>query len=932
MTRAARRPRQSRRKGPSGPATFAQTVRAYVRPAGEALLATPRRYLGEFPKGCANLPLQDDDAVFELVCEDLSEYEPGASLSAADANAVAGWVAALSQIVRPANRSISPTELAGGDAISVRAGQPVAAQSPLWLVADQPVLSMCLPGAEGLAATSHLPIGNGLSAVRREPGPIRVLDSVQFIREFGTASLMDVAGHVSAALASWDRHQRDVETARRETAAARDRDAFGAAQKQIAVVTADTPFQFTVGTGEDSLLASLKIIAAHDRFTIIEPANYEQLPTLQQKLRHIATESNFRFREVEVQGAWWLEEGLPILLQHNDGESTAAAIWHNGVYCIVDPQSGSFRPLDDVSASQYFGFGFMLYPSLTGQLSGRDFGWLALTSVGSDVRTLLVSGLLAVMAGLIVPIATGVIVSTAIPDGRPNLVTQMAIMIGIGAISTTAFTVVRSLASIRASGLIDIRLQPALWDRALRLPSSFFREYTTGDLTMRVLTVTAMRRIIAGPVLNGLLSGAFAGISFILMLVYDVELALYGFGFAVLSGVFFIALARRQLGFQRRILNAQGVVTSRVLDMLSGISKLRVAGAEERAFARWADSFAIQERANWSSGRVRAIQSTAGVILPSVGVLGMLLVAGYRTQTIDLASFAAFNAAFGQFIASISAFSLALGATVEAMPLLDRVKPILETEPEVVETRTDPGKLHGQVSLRDLTFRYTPDGADVLDGVDLTIEPGEFVAVVGPSGSGKSTLLRLLLGFETPNSGAVFYDNKDLAQLDLRLVRRQIGTVMQNASLIPGSLYDNIAGAAALSERQVMEAAEMAGLANDIRKLPMGLETFVMEEAGTLSGGQRQRTMIARALVRKPNILFFDEATSALDNKTQAIISDSLNSLKVTRLVIAHRLSTIREADKIAVVSQGRIVELGNYDALMKKKGEFYHLAKRQLL
>ena len=931
MTDKSSRPARCRGKSVAL-GTYTQTVRAYVRPAGQPLLATPRRYLGEFRKGSACIPLQDNESVFEFVCEDLSTYDFDAKSPAADAQALNSWIEDLSHIVRLVDRSDSTREMSSNDAVNVKAWQSMSALSPMWLVADQPVLKLVLPGAGDIAGMSFLPIVDRLCVARAETGSVRTVDSDEFVKEFGASSVMAIAEHIAAAFSAWDGEQRNVETARRENAAARDHEAFEAARKQISVVTADAPFHVGAGAAADSLLTSLNIIAARDRFTIVEPANYQQIPTLQQRLRRTATESNFRFREVEIQGRWWLEEGLPILLRHADGESTAAAIWHDGSYCIVDPETGAYRKLDEELASPFAGYGFMLYPCLSGQLSGREFGWLALKSVGPDVRTLLVSGLLAVLAGLIVPIATGVIVSTAIPDGRPNLVTQMAIMIGIGAISTTAFTVVRSLASIRASGLIDIRLQPALWDRALRLPSSFFRDYATGDLAMRVLTVTAMRRIIAGPVLNGLLSGAFASVSFILMLVYDVQLALYGFGFAVLSGLFFIGMARQQLGFQRLILNAQGVVTSRVLDMLSGISKLRVAGAEERAFARWADSFSTQERVKWASGRIRAMQSTAAVILPSVGVLGMLLVAGYRTQTIDLASFAAFNAAFGQFIASVAAFSLALGATVEAMPLLDRVKPILETEPEVVETRVDPGKLRGQVSIRDLTFRYTPDGADILDGVDFTIEPGEFVAVVGPSGSGKSTLLRLLLGFEAPLSGAVFYDNKDLAQLDLRLVRRQIGTVMQNASLIPGNLYDNIAGAAALSEEEVMEAAEMSGLADDIRKLPMGLDTFVTEEAGTLSGGQRQRTMIARALVRKPNILFFDEATSALDNRTQAIIADSLNKLKVTRLVIAHRLSTIRDADKIVVISQGKMVEVGNYATLMKKKGEFYRLAKRQLL
>ena len=221
----------------------------------------------------------------------------------------------------------------------------------------------------------------------------------------------------------------------------------------------------------------------------------------------------------------------------------------------------------------------------------------------------------------------------------------------------------------------------------------------------------------------------------------------------------------------------------------------------------------------------------------------------------------------------------------------------------------------------------------VIDGLDLKIRAGEYVAIVGTTGCGKSTLLRLLLGFETPEKGAVYYDGKDLAKLDLRSLRRHIGTVTQNGTLFQGDIYSNIViSAPQLSLDEAWEAAEIAGIADDIRAMPMGMQTVISEGQGGISGGQKQRLMIARAVAPRPKILLFDEATSALDNKTQKKVSDALDALKCTRIVIAHRLSTIRNCDRILVLSGGKIRESGTYDELIAQKGFFAELVERQRL
>jgi ABC-type bacteriocin/lantibiotic exporter with double-glycine peptidase domain len=372
-----------------------------------------------------------------------------------------------------------------------------------------------------------------------------------------------------------------------------------------------------------------------------------------------------------------------------------------------------------------------------------------------------------------------------------------------------------------------------------------------------------------------------------------------------------------------------------LMQLLSAVGKIRTAGAERRAFAQWSGLFAKQVRASVQASRVDNLLGVFGGVYPLFTMMAIFAMVGgsLSADRMNTGDFLAFNAAFSVFLgATLQLGSIGVSA-LEALPAWERAKPILAAVPESHAMKSDPGRLRGAIEFQRVSFRYTEDGPMILKEVNFTVKPGECIAIVGPSGSGKSTLLRLLLGFEVPTTGAVYFDGHDLERVDLYALRRQLGVVLQDGAIMSGDIYSNIAGANRVELDDAWEAARKAALDEEIRAMPMGMHTVMPEGGGTLSGGQRQRLMIARALVRNPRILLLDEATSALDNQSQARVTSSVAQLKATRIIIAHRLTTIRHVDRILVVKDGVLVEQGSFDALMAiEDGVFAALARRQML
>ncbi|NEP00111.1 MAG: NHLP bacteriocin export ABC transporter permease/ATPase subunit [Symploca sp. SIO2E9] len=693
------------------------------------------------------------------------------------------------------------------------------------------------------------------------------------------------------------------------------------------------------------LLIAAGAVARASKITIKPPASDSQPQQLKEPLEEIARASQFRTRRVLLADQWWLHECGPLLAYSREEGCPVALLPNkhkgNKKYILFDPVERTRTLVNRAVAETLEPEAYMFYRPLPLVVRNvLEIFYFGVRGYERDVVLVVVIGVIATLLGMITPQATGMLIDQAIPDSDRLLLWQMGLALFAAAFGQSIFQLSQGIIVLRVENAADSNLQLAVWDRLLKLTPAFFRQYTSGDLVNRLLAVGAIRSQLSGATQRTLLSGVFALLNLGLMFAYSVHLALVGIGITLLTTIVTFTSGILLVRKERQQEELEGEIYGLTIQLINGVAKLRVAAAEERAFAAWAKKYSqrtqlsasIQQINDGVSNFNEALPLVSSVLLFWFAILFMQLsqVQG-NPSGLTAGTFLAFNVAFGTFIGGITDLSNTLTDILGIVPLWERAKSILQAKLESEPNQADPGNLTGQVLLDHVTFRYREDGPLILDDVSIQAKPGEFVAIVGPSGSGKSTVFRLLLGFEIPSSGTVYYDGQDLAGLDVTGVRRQLGVVLQNGRLQQSSIFDNISGSALVTLNQAWEAARRAGLSGDIEQMPMGMHTIVSEGGSNLSGGQRQRLLIARSLVNKPKIILMDEATSALDNRTQAIVTESLERLNATRIVIAHRLSTIRNADRIYVVEAGRVVQVGSFGELIKQEGLFARLIARQL-
>jgi ATP-binding cassette subfamily C protein len=700
-----------------------------------------------------------------------------------------------------------------------------------------------------------------------------------------------------------------------------------------ALLGAERSHRPAAGADDDHVLAALQLVAARRDLELAAPVARAR-GSFADRVGAIARASGIRTAEVTLSGRWWREDCGPLLGRMRDDERPVALLpARRGRYEIVDPAGGEALAVDAAVAATLAPTAVTLYrPLPTGRVSGRDVAAFLLRPLRGDLVRLCAWALVAAALSLVTPLATAAIFKRIVPGlERGNLVWVTALLV-VFAFASVALAISQQIALLRAEGRGSTDLQAALWDRLLDLPTGFFRRFSPGELTVRVMGIDQIRQAATAAVSTAVLAVPIGVANLLIAFVFAPRLALFGLVAiaAVLAAM--AARVRYQLGRERRVQRASQELFQSGLEIVEAIGKLRVADAQRRAFARWAGRLGTLKVA--FVDKQRGYVRTTAFLSATTALATLLIFAGAATLgpgAISGPTFLAFNAAFLQALAAVTGLSSVATFVAAAVPLYDQARPILEAERETSVTHGDVIELRGQVEISHVSLRYAEDAPLVLRDVSLRVAPGELVAVVGPSGSGKSSLMRVLLGFETPELGTVRFDGHDLESLDVRAVRRQMGVVLQSSRLLPGDVLTNIAGGRELSLDDAWHAARLAGMEDDIRRMPMGMQTVVSEGGSTFSGGQRQRLLIARAVAGHPRVLFFDEATSALDNRVQAEVADAIAGLRATRIVIAHRLSTIRRADRIVVLVDGRVVQEGTYEDLLEQEGAFRSLATRQL-
>lgn len=691
--------------------------------------------------------------------------------------------------------------------------------------------------------------------------------------------------------------------------------------------------QRTTAADADATYAACELVARAAGITLASPAQSGTGADRLDPVEQVALASRLRTRVVRLEGRWWRDDVGPLVGHRALSGAPVALLWRRGGYVAVHPSTGRETPVEKANAEEFEPRAVMFYrPLPERRLSPLRLMRFCMGGTRGDLTGLMLSGLVTVVLGALVPLATGRVLGEYVPKAQTDLIVQVCLAVILSSVVAAAFMLLQNLTLLRLEGRVEATLQPAVWDRLLRLPTRFFTERSTGELASAAMGISAIRRMLAGvgpTVTQSLTVGA---VNLALLLWFSVPMALAAMGMLVVIAGVFLGLGLWQVRWQRRLVVLSNKLNNQAFQTLRGLPKLRVAAAENYAYAAWASQFARSRELQQKAGRIKNLTAVLGAVYLPLCTLGMfMLLAGPAHGSMTAAEFLTFNTSVTMVLTSVTQLTGSFVSAVAALPLFEQIRPVLDATPEVRAASTRPGPLTGAIEARRVSFRYSDDGPLVLDDVSFEARPGEFVAVVGPSGCGKSTLLRLLIGFDRPQSGSVLYDGQDLAALDQSAVRRQCGVVLQHAQPFTGSIMDVICGSEPYTPEEAMAAAEMAGLAEDIRRMPMGLHTIV-SGSGAVSGGQRQRLMIAQALIRRPRILFFDEATSALDNETQRTVIESTKALRATRIVIAHRLSTVLDADRVVVMEAGKVVQQGApAELLADTQGRLHELVRRQL-
>ena len=654
-----------------------------------------------------------------------------------------------------------------------------------------------------------------------------------------------------------------------------------------------------------------------------------EITGLLERMEYLLRPAGVMWRIVRLSPGWSSNAIGPMLVQNKEGgfdaliPREACGYWHIGK---------SRRKINRQNESDYGDTAFCFYKPLPEKkLQIRDLIQFVFSSLSrGDLARMIFASLCVTLIGLVGPYTNKLLFAVVAPSSSLQLLVPIAVLLFGLAASVLLINIFQTLILRRLMDKLRVTVVSATMMRLLGLPLSFYKDYSSGELYLRMKKVNSSCQLLLKTIFTTGLTALFSLVYIVQIFSFTPALALPALLIIAVNSAYsvvsFFVLAR----WQKQVLEKEAKHSGMTYGLISGVQKLKLTGAERRAFSKWSNTYSEMAKLEYNPPIFVRIHKTLGFSFTLFG--GLILYYFAAESRISPSDFMAFTASYGLVSGAFAALTAILQSVAKIRPTLEMAKPILYAVPEVSEEKQMLQHLMGGIELNQVSFRYSPDSPYILKDLSLKIKSGQYVAVVGKTGCGKSTLIRMLLGFESPERGVIYYDGHDVSTVDLKSLRKKIGTVTQSGKLFEGTVFSNIAVCApGLSLEEAWQAAEMSGLSMDIKAMPMGMNTLISQGGGGLSGGQRQRLMIARAIALKPRVLIFDEATSALDNITQKQVSDALNSLKCTRIVVAHRLSTIRQCDRIVCLDGGKIIEDGSFDELMAQKGFFAELVGRQI-
>ncbi|BED93108.1 MAG: NHLP bacteriocin export ABC transporter permease/ATPase subunit [Candidatus Paraimprobicoccus trichonymphae] len=658
----------------------------------------------------------------------------------------------------------------------------------------------------------------------------------------------------------------------------------------------------------------------------------ESVTELDAQLEYMLRPSGTMKRRIELVDNWWEDCTGCILGSTKFGEAIAIIPDKWSGYSYKN-RNGKIIKINKEAAKNINTSGFCFYRSFPlKKLKIKDLLVFMLKTLSvSDVILLLSFACVLQLLSMISPEITNLIYGTIIPSDSLNLLFPMTFLLLGTTIGNLLLNLNKNIVDYKFDSKLTLSVNSAIIMRMFSLPAAFFRNFSAGELASRLSYISNLCQMLTKAVLSTGLTVAFSFGYIFQMYRFAPSLLIPGMILILITISFSILVTMLQQQIYTKKMKLSPKLQSLIYSLFGGMQKIKVTGAEKRAFAKWAEQYSEIEKLTYSPMFILKINS----VISNIVYFGGIMVIYYfgAKNSVTLAEFASFNIAYASIRSAILGLCNLALKLANLGPILEMIKPVLEAEPEISENKKIITSLAGDIQVDKIKFRYSKESPLILDNISVKIKKGEYVAIVGKTGCGKSTLLRILLGFEKPEQGAIYYGNRDINNLDLRSLRQKIGVVTQNGSLFSGDIFSNIIITSPWKTlNDAWEAAEMAGIKKDIEEMPMKMHTLISEGSGGISGGQKQRLMIARAVISKPSILFLDEATSALDNITQSHVAEGISKLNCTRLVIAHRISTIKKCDRILVLDQGKISEEGTFEKLMKDKKLFYELAVRQLI